>query len=99
MAFIECLLRTSSKKDVGSGPAKTDCQFYLQFYNLKYNLNWAYTTKVASRVSRLTQTWFAALGKGAQVISGSPYIETEQFSLLEVRLSTILPPKSKFGYL
>ncbi len=38
MAFIECLLRTSSKKDVGSGPAKADCQIYLQYYYLKYNL-------------------------------------------------------------
>ncbi len=46
--------------------------------------NWdlTYTTRQSSRVSCVAQTGFAAFGKGVQLISGSPYSETEQLSLL-----------------
>ncbi len=46
------------------------------------NCNLAYTTRQGSRVSCLAQTGFAAFGKGLQLISGSPYAETEQRSRL-----------------
>ncbi len=44
--------------------------------------NWdlTYTTRQDSRVSCVAQTGFAAFGKGVQLISGSPYAETEQLS-------------------
>ncbi len=40
-----------------------------------------YTTKQGSRVSWFAQTDFAAFGKGAQLISKSPFAETEQLCL------------------
>ncbi len=39
-----------------------------------------YTTRQGSRVSCLAQTGFAAFGNGVQLISGSPYAETEQLA-------------------
>ncbi len=41
-----------------------------------------YTTKQGRRVSWLAQTRFAAFGERVQLISGSPYDETEQPSRL-----------------
>ncbi len=46
------------------------------------NWNLTYTTRQGRRVSCLAQTCFAAFGKGVQLISGSPYAETEQLSRL-----------------
>ncbi len=46
------------------------------------NWNLAYTTRQGSRDSCLAQTGFAAFDKGVQLISGSPYAETEQLSRL-----------------
>ncbi len=37
-----------------------------------------------SRVSCLAQTGFAAFGKGVQLISGSPYAQTEQIFLINL---------------
>ncbi len=37
-----------------------------------------HTAKQGSRVSYLAQTSFAAIGKGVQFVSGSPYVETKQ---------------------
>ncbi len=53
-------------------------------YNLVVYTNWnlTYTTRQGRRVSCLAQTGFAAFGKGVQLISGSPYAETEQLSRL-----------------
>ncbi len=45
-------------------------------------LTLAYTRTQGSRVSCLAQTGFAAFGKGVQLISGSPYAETEQLARL-----------------
>ncbi len=42
--------------------------------------NLTYTTRQGSRVSCEAQTGFAAFGKRVQLISGSPYGETEQLS-------------------
>ncbi len=43
--------------------------------------NLTYAIKQGSRVSCLAQTGFAAsFGEGVQLISGSPYAETEQLS-------------------
>ncbi len=44
--------------------------------------NLTYTTRQGSRVSCVAQTGFAAFVKGVQLISGSPYAETEQLSRL-----------------
>ncbi len=41
-----------------------------------------YSVRQGSRVSCLIQTGFAAFGNGVQLISGSPYAETEQLSRL-----------------
>ncbi len=43
-----------------------------------HKLDLTYTTRQGSRVSCVAQTGFAAFGKGVQLISGSPYAETEQ---------------------
>ncbi len=50
--------------------------------NFKINWNLMYTIKQGGWVSCLTQTGFAAFGKGVQLISESPYAETEQLSQL-----------------
>ncbi len=39
--------------------------------------NLTYTTNQGSRVSWLAQVEFAAFGKGVQLISGFPFVETE----------------------
>ncbi len=54
------------------------------------NQNLKHTTKQGSRVSWLAQTGFAAFGKGVQLISGSPYDETEQLSRLIISSETSL---------
>ncbi len=54
-------------------------QHYLVLYE---NLNLTYTTEEGSRVSCLAQAFSAAFGKGMQLISGSPYAETERLSWL-----------------
>ncbi len=41
-----------------------------------------YTMRQGNRVSCLAQIGFAAFGNGVQLISGSPYAETEQLSRL-----------------
>ncbi len=41
-----------------------------------------FTTRQGSRVNCLAQIGFAAFDKGVQLISGSPYAETEQLSRL-----------------
>ncbi len=46
------------------------------------NWNLTDTTRQGSRVSCLAQTGFAAFVKGVQLISGSPFTETEQLSRL-----------------
>ncbi len=45
-----------------------------------HKLDLTYTTRQGSRVSCVAQVGFAAFGKGVQLISGSPYAETEQLS-------------------
>ncbi len=47
------------------------------------------------RVSCLAQTGFAAFGKGVQLISRSPYTETEQLSRLT--LQCVIPHDDKLG--
>ncbi len=44
-----------------------------------------YTTRQGSRINCLTQTGFAAFGKGVQLISGPPYDETKQLSRLTLQ--------------
>ncbi len=44
------------------------------------NRDLTYTTRQDSRFSCLAQTGFAAFGKGVQLISWSPYAETEQIN-------------------
>ncbi len=51
-------------------------------YKKASNRDFTYTTRQGSRVSCLAQVGFAAFGKGVQLISGSPYAETEQLSRL-----------------
>ncbi len=49
------------------------------------------------RVSCLAQTGFAAFSKGVQLISGSPYAETEQLSRLWAVSFCWLPPVLTFN--
>ncbi len=62
----------------------TDCE-HSSTKSTKLNLQsleLTYTTRQGSRVSCVAQTGFAAFGKEVQLISGSPYAETEQLSRL-----------------
>ncbi len=71
------------------------------------NWNLTYTTRQGIRVSCLAQNGFAAFGKGVQLISGSPYAETEQLSrltsptgmesLLGWRIRSVVSPTSYIG--
>ncbi len=58
-----------------------------EFKVIYTNLNLACTTRQGSRVSCLAQTGFAAFGKGVQLISGSPYAETELFRTFPINLA------------
>ncbi len=58
-----------------------------------YAINLMYTTRQGSRVSCLAQTGFAAFDKGVQLISGSPYAETEQLSHLLIIHSPLTLPR------
>ncbi len=46
------------------------------------NVTWRIPLGKGRQVGYLTQTGFTAFGKGMHPISGHPYGETEQFSLL-----------------
>ncbi len=52
----------------------------LSVYHLYKLWNLTFTTKQGSRVSWLAQTGFAAFGNEVQLISVSPYVETEDFT-------------------
>ncbi len=68
------------------------------------NLKLAYTTKQHSRVSWLTQTGFAAFGKGIQLIGGSSNEKTVQISRLSSPSGILSTPclvayvNFQFGY-
>ncbi len=61
----------------------------LSVYHLHKMWNLTFTTKQGSRVSWLAQMGFTAFGKGVQLISGSPYDETEE--LCRLALSRSIP--------
>ncbi len=78
---LSAFFRSPSRLDVRTGGSQQKLTAHFAFNSI-HKLNLAYTTRLGTRVSCLAQTGFAAFGKGVQLISGSPYAETEQLSRL-----------------
>ncbi len=62
------------------GCTKSFVIVYYKAFTHRRKVNLMYAIEQDSQVSWLAQTGFAAFGEVVQLISGSPYAETEQLS-------------------